>query len=80
MYPNPQPRRQCALHMRSSLWEGLIMAEVDWALDERYRLLRWIGKGAFGQVMLAHDLRTDSKVAIKRITTHQNYSDQVIIM
>jgi serine/threonine protein kinase len=41
---------------------------VDWAVSSRYRLSRWIGKGSFGQVMLAEDLGSGRFVAIKRVT------------
>lgn len=42
---------------------------VDWAVSSKYRLSRWIGKGSFGQVMLAEDLGSGKFVAIKRVST-----------
>jgi serine/threonine protein kinase len=42
---------------------------VDWAVSSKYRLSRWIGKGSFGQVMLAEDLESGRFVAIKRVST-----------
>ena len=53
------------------------MAEVvDWAVSSKYRLSRWIGKGSFGQVMLAEDLGSGRLVAIKRVSTPTGHSSE----
>jgi len=42
----------------------------DWAVGERYQLLRMLGRGSYGEVAQAKDLmRGDAFVAIKRITS-----------
>jgi len=47
---------------------------VDWAVSSKYRLSRWIGKGAFGQVMLAEDLGSGRTVAIKRVSAPSGHN------
>ncbi len=54
--------------MQTLSWHGMSIA-VDWAVSSKYRLSRWIGKGSFGQVMLAEDLGSGKLVAIKRVST-----------
>jgi len=41
----------------------------DWAVGDRYQLLRMLGRGSYGEVAQAKDLWTDNFVAIKRITS-----------
>jgi len=40
---------------------------LDWYLDIRYELNKWLGGGTFGQVCSGYDHETESKVAIKRV-------------
>ena len=65
----------CMLHSASALFSCCGMARVvDWAVSSKYRLSRWIGKGAFGQVMLAEDLGTGRSVAIKRVSASNGHN------
>lgn len=45
-------------------------ASEEQLLAGKYRLLREIGKGAYGRVSLARDVRLDLLVAIKQLTQH----------
>lgn len=47
----------------------------NWMLPDRYRLVRILGKGSYGQVAEAYDSHTQKKVAIKKIA---NVFDQEI--
>ena len=41
----------------------------DWAVGDRYQMLRMLGRGSYGEVAQAKDLWTGNFVAIKRITS-----------
>lgn len=41
----------------------------EWAVGERYQMLRMLGRGSYGEVAQAKDLWTNNFVAIKRITS-----------
>jgi serine/threonine protein kinase len=41
----------------------------EWAVGERYQVLRMLGRGSYGQVAQAKDILTGKFVAIKRITS-----------
>eukprot|EP00210_Caulerpa_lentillifera_P009311 g8875.t1 len=62
--PNAPQEIPCEVNgkRRFSIWD--CMFEVD----EKYQLLKCIGKGAYGMVCSATDTTNDEKVAIKKIT------------
>lgn len=41
----------------------------EWAVGDRYELIRMLGRGSYGEVAQARDLATSETVAIKRITS-----------
>eukprot|EP00045_Choanoeca_perplexa_P012657 m.139436 g.139436 ORF g.139436 m.139436 type:complete len:892 (-) comp16088_c1_seq4:276-2951(-) len=53
--------------------------QEDEILTNRYRVLGLLGKGSFGQVVKAHDLHTDTHVAIKIIKNRRPFERQARI-
>jgi serine/threonine protein kinase len=47
-------------------------------LDSKYKVLRVLGKGAFGQVLLAHDKIANNNVAIKEFYNHEFNEESII--
>ncbi len=47
---------------------GFLVKDNDFYVDAKYRLLNPIGSGAYGVVCAARDLKTNTKVAIKKIS------------
>lgn len=61
--PMPTPKPQ-----KSSTSVG-VEDFSEWAVGERYELVRMLGRGSYGEVAQAKDLKTQEMVAIKRITS-----------
>ena len=49
------------------------MIRVGEVLKNRYRVEEKIGRGVFGEVVKAYDLKTNTYVAIKIIKNHSRY-------
>ena len=59
--PTPKPK--------SSKTAGSADEFSEWAVGDRYQLIRMLGRGSYGEVAQAKDKVTDDTVAIKRITS-----------
>lgn len=59
--PMPTPKPQKSITVGDDFGE--------WAVGERYQLVRMLGRGSYGEVAQAKDLATQQLVAIKRITS-----------
>lgn len=49
----------------------------NYIINEKYKIIRQIGKGTFGQVCLAQDIHNDNKVALKFISNCINNKDNI---
>lgn len=58
--PTPKPQKSASVGAEDF---------AEWAVGDRYQLVRMLGRGSYGEVAQAKDLATQQLVAIKRITS-----------